>query len=302
MAQQGMRVDMKDVHKVRMTCDQLTVSNLALEMDMYKPSEGSSGPAAPGPTTDSKPLVAKDHANDGKFHLLLAASGSVATIKLPNIVQGVAKSHKNISMRIIITEAAINFLQGQSEEQPSLQQLAQLPNVDAIYRDADEWKQPWTRGAPILHIELRRWAHLLVVAPLSANTLGKISNGLCDNLLTSVIRAWEVVPTNNVEDSESDADGVPNEEQQYQRRIIVAPAMNTAMWRHPVTSTQLQQLHPKGKYHWFDVMRPVEKTLACGDTGDGAMCDWTKIVFAIGAHIDLWRLRPLSKGFNGLLS
>lgn len=302
MAQHGMRVDMKDVNKVRMTCDELTVKNLALEMDMYKPSDRGAPATAPGPTTDSKPLTARDHANDGKFHLLLAASGSVATIKLPNIVQGVAKSHKNVSIRIIITEAAANFLQGQSEEQPSLEKLAHYPNVDTIYRDADEWKQPWTRGAPILHIELRRWAHLLVVAPLSANTLGKISNGLCDNLLTSVIRAWGVVPTNRNEDSDSEADGVANEEQQYQRRIVVAPAMNTAMWRHPVTTMQLQQLHSKGIYHWFDVMRPVEKTLACGDTGDGAMCDWTKIAFAIGAHIDLWRLRPLSKGPNGLLS
>jgi hypothetical protein len=61
-----------------------------------------------------------------------------------------------------------------------------LPNVEAVYDDADEWgPQPWKRGASILHIELRRWADMLIVAPLSANTLAKIVNGMSDNLLTS---------------------------------------------------------------------------------------------------------------------
>lgn len=50
------------------------------------------------------------------------------------------------------------------------------------YLDEDEWK--WkTRGDPVLHIELRKWADMILIAPLSANTLAKVSNGLCDNLL-----------------------------------------------------------------------------------------------------------------------
>ena len=53
-----------------------------------------------------------------------------------------------------------------------------------VFRDEDEWA--WrTRGDPVLHIELRKWAELLLIAPLSANTLAKLSNGLCDNLLVS---------------------------------------------------------------------------------------------------------------------
>ncbi len=58
--------------------------------------------------------------------------------------------------------------------------------------DLDE-ETRWTkRGDPVLHIELRKWADALVIAPLSANTLAKISSGICDNLLTLVCRCWDM--------------------------------------------------------------------------------------------------------------
>jgi phosphopantothenoylcysteine decarboxylase len=93
---------------------------------------------------------------DGKTHLLLAASGSVATVKLPNIITALAHL-PHLSIRVILTASAAHFLAGQSAEQPSLAAVAALPNVDGVHVDADEWVEPWTRGAPILHIELRRW-------------------------------------------------------------------------------------------------------------------------------------------------
>ena len=93
--------------------------------------------------------------DDGKTHLLLAASGSVACVKLPLIISAF-KQHANLSIRIILTESATHFFTGQSAEQPTVAALAELPNVDAVHRDEDEWVEPWTRGAKILHIELRR--------------------------------------------------------------------------------------------------------------------------------------------------
>ncbi len=84
------------------------------------------------------------------------SSGSVATIKIPNIVQALAH-HRNLSIRIVLTEAAKRFLAGQSTEQPTVEGLRGLPNVDAVYDDAAEWAEPWRRGAAILHIELRRF-------------------------------------------------------------------------------------------------------------------------------------------------
>ncbi|KAL2157739.1 hypothetical protein VTH06DRAFT_5222 [Thermothelomyces fergusii] len=208
--------------------------------------------------------------NDGKKHLLLAASGSVATIKLPVIIKALAKYEGALSIRVVLTESAAHFLAGQSSEQPTVASLLELPNVEAVYRDDDEWgPQPWRRGASILHIELRRWADLLVVAPLSANTLAKVVNGISDNLLTSVIRAW-------------DTDGSID---MKKKLIVVAPAMNSAMWRHPVTAKQIRVLEEDWGVNggsepavdnsapshlgWFKVIMPISKTLACGDTGDG---------------------------------
>ena len=136
------------------------------------------------------PFLASDYASDGKKHLLLAASGSVATIKLPKMVEALSL-HKDLSVRIVLTKAAENFLSGQSDEQPTLQYLQSIPNVDSVFLDQDEWTEPWTRGAGILHIELRRWSDLLVIAPLSANSLAKMTAGLADNLLLSVVRAWD---------------------------------------------------------------------------------------------------------------
>lgn len=58
--------------------------------------------------------------------------------------------------------------------------------------DEDEQKRWNHRGDPVLHIELRKWADALLIAPLSANTLAKISNGLCDNLVTLAARCWDM--------------------------------------------------------------------------------------------------------------
>jgi phosphopantothenoylcysteine decarboxylase len=196
--------------------------------------------------------------SDGRKHLLLAASGSVATIKIPVIVAALAKYASSLSIRIVLTESATHFLGGQSPEQPTVDSLLHLPNVEAVYRDRDEWgPHPWRRGASILHIELRRWADMLVVAPLSANTLAKVVNGMADNLLTSVIRAW---------DTDASID-------MKKKVIIVAPAMNSAMWRNPVTKKQICVLTEdwgvkEGKcaagetraiMGWFKVIMPMNK-------------------------------------------
>ncbi|KAJ0069824.1 hypothetical protein NL108_015042, partial [Boleophthalmus pectinirostris] len=75
-----------------------------------------------------------------------------------------------VDVRVVTTEHAKHFYSA-----------ADVPV--RIYSDSDEWEM-WTRRSdPVLHIELRRWAQLFVIAPLDANTLAKISNGICDNLL-----------------------------------------------------------------------------------------------------------------------
>ncbi|KUJ15665.1 flavo protein [Mollisia scopiformis] len=243
------------------------------------------------------PFLASNHLHDGKAHLLLAASGSVATIKIPNILEALS-SHPNLSIILLLTKSASSFLQGQSAEQPHFNTFHRIKNVDGVFLDEEEWVVPWTRGKGILHIELRRWADLLVVAPLSANTMAKVVGGWADNLLLSVVRAWDTTgiidPLRIIPSSRTLAT--------RKKRIIVAPAMNTAMWRHPVTKSQIRVLEEEWGVEgeksegqgWFEVVRPMEKELACGDVGDGAMKDWREIVKIIEKRLVLEDQRTTS--------
>ncbi|KAF1921778.1 flavo protein [Ampelomyces quisqualis] len=229
---------------------------------------------------------------DGDINVLLCASGSVATIKIPNIINALAK-HKNVRIRLVFTSSAANFLQGQSTEQPRIADIEALPNVDAVYFDADEWAEPWVRGNKILHIELRRWADIMVIAPLSANELAKITQGWSDNLLLSVVRAWD---TTGLIDPVRDIPGVQWAEARgaesavRKKRIIVAPSMNTAMWLQPITKKQIDILNDEWGVDnggWFEVLQPMQKELACGDVGGGAMKDWREIVGLIEERLGL---------------
>lgn len=139
-----------------------------------------------------------------------------------------------------------------------------------------------------------------MVAPLSANTMAKITGGFSDNLLTSVVRAWDT--SGELENSpipipqKGESTNVNMEKVfEKKKRIIVAPAMNTAMWRHPITKSQIKILEQEWGIGdegeegegWFEVLRPMEKELACGDIGDGAMRDWKEIVKVIEKRLKL---------------
>ncbi len=165
--------------------------------------------------------------------ILLVATGSVAAILVPRIVDMMLGEGHEVC--VVATEPSLAFWN------------RNMLRVDVnVYRDADEWPLVYQKGDPILHIELRSWADIVVIAPLSANTLAKMAHGIADNLATSVMRAWDL-----------------------EKPVIVTPAMNTLMWQHPVTAEQLAIL--SRWYKKFFVIHPVEKELACGDFGVGAM-------------------------------
>lgn len=134
----------------------------------------------------------------------------------------------------------------------------------------EEWKG-WNRlGDPVLHIDFRDWADVCLIAPLSAHTLAKLANGLCDDTLSCVLRAWDY--------GHGERAGKP---------IILAPAMNTAMWLHPLTQTQLTTIHSfwnstiKHSKNGIQVVEPQEKTLACGEVGTGALASVDDILEAV---------------------
>uniref|UniRef100_K7LGA7 phosphopantothenoylcysteine decarboxylase n=1 Tax=Glycine max TaxID=3847 RepID=K7LGA7_SOYBN len=90
----------------------------------------------------------------------------------------------------------------------------------------------------MLHVELRNWADIMVIAPLSTNTLGKIALGLCDNLLTSIVRAWD-----------------------YRKPLFVAPSMSTCIWEDFFTERHLNAIDELG----IILIRPVSITTASGE-------------------------------------
>ncbi|GBF90347.1 phosphopantothenoylcysteine decarboxylase [Raphidocelis subcapitata] len=177
--------------------------------------------------------------------VLLGLSGSVATIKAPLLCRCLCEF---ADVRVIATAAARRFV-GEGQLPPQAGQLL---------GDEDEWRQWKQVGDPVMHIELRRWADALVIAPLSANTLAKAAGGLCDNLLTCVVRAWD-----------------------FDRPLLVAPAMNTLMWDSPFTRRHLDALAQLG----VAVVPPVGKRLACGDVGLGAMAAPEAVAAAVAGAL-----------------
>ncbi len=171
--------------------------------------------------------------------MLLGVTGSVAATLTPKLVTELLK--RGHEVQIIATEPALYFFN------------PFIPNVK-LWRDAEEWKYArYVPHSPIPHIDLRSWADAMIIAPISANTLGKLAHGIADNLLTCTMRAWD-----------------------FAKPIILVPAMNTHMWVHPATAEHLKTL--RRWYPKLTIIPPVEKTLACGDVGIGAMAEIETIV------------------------
>ena len=217
---------------------------------------------------------------DKTQHLLVGITGSVAAIKLQNFLTSIRERFYkqnesslrselvSLSVRIVFTSHAYDFVSKEQCDRVIMEirrtnsttddirefgcyNMQHLPNrpafsVEGVYDDSSETEE-WKRvGDSVLHITLRNWADLFVIAPLSANTMSKIANGMADNLLTCIARSWPI----------------------RQKAFIVAPAMNTAMYCHPLTTKHLNILTQE---LGIVVVPPVTKVLACGDFGVGAM-------------------------------
>jgi len=171
--------------------------------------------------------------------ILIGITSSIAAYRLPNLISLLRK--EGYEIKTIVTERAKAFVAPQS--------LAVMSGYPC-YSDADEWGNT----NRVLHIELAKWCDVLLIAPLTANTLAKMANGLCDNLLTSTVRALGNKP------------------------FLLAPAMNTAMWENPITMEQLNRLK---QYYNVTIIDPIYKKLADGDEGIGALAEDDTIMEAI---------------------
>lgn len=187
-------------------------------------------------------------------NVLLGVTGSVAAIHTPQLHGELRAAGHDV--KIVVTKSSLYFFDAATIAPTAAGQR----NKNVVILDEDEWPgSSYQRGDPVLHIELRRWADVLLIAPCDANTLAKLALGLTDNCLTCVYRAWDRT-----------------------RRVILAPAMNTLMWQHPVTKRHLDQLTTDlgAALH---VVLPISKKLACDDVGVGAMAERDAIIALLTA-------------------
>lgn len=163
--------------------------------------------------------------------ILIGIGGGIAAYKVCQIVSTLAKAQAEV--RVILTQPAQAFV--------SPLTFATLSRHSA-YTDDGFWSA--TNPRP-LHIELGEWAELFVIAPLTANTLAKLTYGMADNLLTNTVLA-STCP------------------------VLLAPAMNTDMWEQQAVQRNWRQLLSDRRYHSAD---PGEGILACDRVGTGRMAE-----------------------------
>jgi phosphopantothenoylcysteine decarboxylase len=207
--------------------------------------------------------------------VLLGITGSVAAIRAPALMRQFLEDGHEV--KAVATRAARYFFD--PAEFGRVTSRAAKFDHDRLFLDEDEWPgERYQRDQAVLHIELRRWADILVIAPLDANTLAKMAHGLSDNCLTCVWRAWD-----------------------WARPVLLAPAMNTLMWEHPLTRRHLLQLggdlvgsspppvtSAEEAIAWIHqasprlrVVGPQSKMLACGDVGIGGLAEVADIAGAV---------------------
>lgn len=168
--------------------------------------------------------------------ILLGVSGGIAAYKACEIVSRLKK--QGAEVRVILTEHAAQFV-----PETTFEALSGNPVGLKLFGCDGGWE--------IRHVRWPQGADLFIVAPATANVLAKMANGIADDLLTSSLLA-ATAP------------------------ILVAPAMNTAMWKHPATQQNIRTLVSRG----VKTVGPGSGHLACGDSGDGRMSEAAEIVAA----------------------
>jgi phosphopantothenoylcysteine decarboxylase/phosphopantothenoylcysteine decarboxylase/phosphopantothenate--cysteine ligase len=172
-------------------------------------------------------------------NILLGVTGSIAAYKAAELARLFVK--RGISVRVIMTSNAQRFIAPLTFQTLTKQKVYTDMFEDVFYQD-------------VRHISLAKGADLAVIAPASANIIGKLAGGIADDMLTTVIMAMAG--------------------ERPPKPVIICPAMNTAMWENPIVQRNVEKL----KGHGFAFAGPAEGSLACGDSGSGALAGVDGIV------------------------
>lgn len=175
-------------------------------------------------------------------NILLGITGGIAAYKTLSLIRDLKKQHAQV--KVILTPDAKSFV-----TPLTVSTLSGNPVFSSFFNSsAGEWSN---------HVELAAWADLFVIAPATANTLAKMANGICDNLLLATYLSAK-------------------------SKVMIAPAMDLDMYQHPTTSKNLKLLTDMGHI----VIDATEGELASGLVGKGRMEEPEKIMDAIQLHFD----------------
>jgi phosphopantothenoylcysteine decarboxylase/phosphopantothenate--cysteine ligase len=187
--------------------------------------------------------------------IVLAVTGSIAAYKTPQLVRLLVKAGAEV--RVLTTAAAESFV-----SPLALATVSKHPVLSNV-SDGAAWNN---------HVELGRWADVMLVAPCSANSLAKLANGICDNLVCAVYLS-ATCP------------------------VLVAPAMDEDMWLHPTTRNNIQKLRSYGN----QIIPVAHGELASGLIGEGRMAEPEDIVKYLEVFFSKQQDKPL-KGTHALVT
>ena len=192
-------------------------------------------------------------------HIVVGVTGSISIYKSLELIRLYIKAGAKV--RVIMTASAMRFISPLTFEAISQHVV--------LTQESESWANDNN------HIDIGKWADLLVIAPATANTLNKISQGIADNLLTQTLLA-------------------------YPKQKLFAPAANTNMVQNPVTIASLKSL----KESKVEIVEPVIKELACGDVGEGALADVDEIFYKSAQMLlkdDFWLKRRVVVSGGGTI-
>ena len=166
--------------------------------------------------------------------VVVGVTGGVAVYKALDVISRLRKA--DIDVRVIMTKSATEFV-----TPLSFQSLSQNMVITDMFAEPKAWE--------IQHISLAQRADLMLIVPATANIIGKVANGMADDMLSTTIMATT-------------------------SKVVFAPAMNTQMYKNRIVQDNIEKL----KSYGYDFIKPASGRLACGDIGEGKLADTEEIV------------------------
>lgn len=182
-------------------------------------------------------------------NILFLISGSIACYKVCSLISKLKQAGHEI--KVVLTKSSLNFIGASTIEGLT----GHAPYIDM-----------YAQGQAMAHIDLQRWADLIIAAPATANFINRAAAGIADDFATTIFLAHD-----------------------FQKPFLIAPAMNTKMYQHPTTQKSIQLLNNMGVH----VLETASGVLACGETGFGRLLEPELLLNEINHHLNSNRISTI---------